>query len=449
VTLYILDMFTSWFRRSDVHLQEVIRGASVAFTLKGAAAVIAFALNLILARMLGPDGAGLYFLALTVVTIVAMLSKVGLDNTIVRFTALNAIKGDWGAVKGLYRKGMLLTLAVSLLFTSLLFVLAPWLANTVFHDPRLAAPLRWMSLAVAPFALVYLQGQALTGLKKIREGVALSGAVLSGLTLLGVLILVPLYAVTGAVAAYALASFVTLGIGLLLWKRATPDLKGTQGSFPTDRMLASSMPLFWVALLNMALQWSSSLMLGMWSTSADVGLYSVANRTSGLVSFILISVNAISAPKFSEMYSKGDMEGLGRLARSTAKLMALFASPIVLACVLFPGPVMSIFGPEFVAGGPALAILGVGQFVNVVTGSVGYLLIMTGQERVWRNLMGVSAALCLALNALLIPAYGLVGAALAMAASLSVLMLLAVWMVRRSLGIMTVPFVSAGRRGSG
>ncbi|MFP4317199.1 MAG: flippase [Desulfovibrionales bacterium] len=431
----------------DIHFLEVLRGASVAFVLKGVASVLSFVLNLVLARMLGADGAGLYFLSLTVITIVAMLSKVGLDNTFVRFTAGNAIKGDWGAVKGLYRKGMLLTAAVSLVLTIILFALSPWLAHSVFKDPRLAEPLRWMSLAVAPFALVFLQGQALTGLKKIKEGVALSGGILQGLTLLGVLILVPLFAVTGAVVAYALASFVTLGIGIWLWKRSTPDLKGVEGSFPTNRMLASSIPLFWVAVLNMTLQWSSNLMLGIWSTSADVGLYAVANRTSGLVSFILMSVNAISAPKFSEMYSQGDMEGLGRLARSTAKLMALFASPIVLACVLIPDLVMSIFGAEFTKGGPVLAILGVGQFVNVITGSVGYLLVMTGQERVWRNLMAVSAAMCLALNGLLIPQFGVVGAAVAMASSLSLLMFLAVYMVWRSLGIVTIPFLPMGRTG--
>ncbi|MFP4517583.1 MAG: flippase [Desulfovibrionales bacterium] len=431
----------------DIHFLEVLRGASVAFVLKGVASVLSFVLNLVLARMLGADGAGLYFLSLTVITIVAMLSKVGLDNTFVRFTAGNAIKGDWGAVKGLYRKGMLLTAAVSLVLTIILFALSPWLAHSVFKDPRLAEPLRWMSLAVAPFALVFLQSQALTGLKKIKEGVALSGGILQGLTLLGVLILVPLFAVTGAVVAYALASFVTLGIGIWLWKRSTPDLKGVEGSFPTNRMLASSIPLFWVAVLNMTLQWSSNLMLGIWSTSADVGLYAVANRTSGLVSFILMSVNAISAPKFSEMYSQGDMEGLGRLARSTAKLMALFASPIVLACVLIPDLVMSIFGAEFTKGGPVLAILGVGQFVNVITGSVGYLLVMTGQERVWRNLMAVSAAMCLALNGLLIPQFGVVGAAVAMASSLSLLMFLAVYMVWRSLGIVTIPFLPMGRTG--
>ena len=438
-------MFPPWFRRADVHLQEVIRGASLAFVLKGAASALTFAVSLILARMLGADGAGLYFLALTVVTIAAMLSKVGLDNTMVRFTASHAVHQEWPAVKGLYSKGMLLTLAVSVTVSLLLFSLAPWLAGTVFQDQRLAAPLRWMSLAVAPFALVYLQGQALIGLKRTGGGVALSGAVLAALTLPGILLLAPRFGATGAAAAYTLGSLATLGGGFLLWNRATPQLKGVKGAFPTERMLSSCVPLFWVALLNLTLQWSSNLMLGIWSTSSDVGLYSMANRTSGLVSFILMSVNAISAPKFSELYSRGDLEGLGRLARSTAKLMTLFASPLVLACVLIPGPVMSIFGPEFVAGAPALAILGVGQFVNVATGSVGYLLVMTGKERVWRNLTGFSAALCVSLNVLLIPPYGLIGAATAMAVSLSVLMILSVWMVRRSLGIMTVPFLSAGR----
>ena len=89
-------------------MQEVVNGASVAFVIKVIGAGLSFGFNVLLARMLGADGAGIYFLALTVTTIATVFGRMGLDNALLRFTAANAAVGDWGAVKGIYRKGMML-----------------------------------------------------------------------------------------------------------------------------------------------------------------------------------------------------------------------------------------------------------------------------------------------------------------------------------------------------
>ena len=124
----------------DKHWREVVEKSFVAFVMKALGAGLGFVFNVLLARMLGADGAGVFFLALTVTTIASVFGRIGLDNTLVRFTAGNAGLGNWSAVKGIYRKGMLLTLVASTAASLVMFLLVPWLAEKVFNKPELTGP---------------------------------------------------------------------------------------------------------------------------------------------------------------------------------------------------------------------------------------------------------------------------------------------------------------------
>jgi O-antigen/teichoic acid export membrane protein len=97
---------------------------------------------------------------------------------------------------------------------------------------------------------------------------------------------------------------------------------------------------------------------------------------------------------------------------------------------------MGLFGPEFVAGSTVLMVLALGQLINVITGSVGFLLSMTGHERDLLKSTVIAAILMLILCAWLIPAYGMMGAAIAQTVSLSVQMFTNSWFVKRALGFM-------------
>jgi O-antigen/teichoic acid export membrane protein len=194
-----------------------------------------------------------------------------------------------------------------------------------------------------------------------------------------------------------------------------------------------------VASMNLLMGCTASFLLGIWGTNAEVGIFGVAYRTAMVTGYILIAVNSIAAPKFASLYKQGDMAALGSVARNSAKLMTLAASPILLLFVLFPGWVMRLFGPQFVEGAAVLIILALGQFVNVATGSVGYLLMMSGHERLMRNNIVCIAILNVVMCLLLIPWAGAIGAAIATAISLSAMNLVSVVLVYGRLSILTLP----------
>lgn len=435
---FILSKFPAVRNRLDEHMLEVINGAAVALVLKVLGAGLAFLFNLVLARTLGAEGAGLYFLALTVTTIATVFGRIGLDNTLLRFTAANASVGDWSAVKGVYVKGMKLAFTASFVSAVVVFVFAPVLADRVFQKPELAIPMRWMSLAVVPMSVLILHAELLKGLKRIRDSLVVFGVGVPAISLTSLLLFGGSYGVKGVAWAYVSGAILTAFLGATLWHMATPQLQKVSASFRTNVLLKSSIPLFWVASLNMLVNWTATFALGIWGTKEEVGLFSMASRTAMLTSLILMSVNSISAPKFAELYKKKDMDALGATARNTAKLMTVVASPLLLLFLIAPQWVMGMFGEEFQKGGILLSILAIGQFVNVATGSVGYLLMMSGNEKLMRNNVAFVAVISVVLNTFLVPLYGPFGAAIATAVCLSSQNLIAAYMVNSRLGINTM-----------
>jgi O-antigen/teichoic acid export membrane protein len=424
----------------DDHMREILHGASTAFVLKGLGALLTLGVYVLLGRLLGPAESGLYFLALTLLTVAAILGRIGLDNTVLRFVAASAATEDWEAVQGVRRKASIVAILASSVATVALAVAAPWLSVTVFAKPELAPMLRWMALAIVPTALLTLQAQALQGLRRIAAA-SLVGNVGVPLFLLGgSALLAPRWGALGATVAYVLAAFLTMLLGIWRWRRSTPHLRTVSGRFDISTLLESSVPLFWVSCFQQIITWAPTVILGVTASSSDVGIFGAANRAAQLTSFVLLAVNSISAPKFAALHRTGDLATLGRVARRSAKLMAVLASPILIVFVVFPTRVMTMFGPEFAAGAHVLTILAVGQFVNVVTGSVGWLLIMCGYERLMRDNIAVCALLGLVLSLVLIPAFGVVGAAIASATTLALQMIIATIMVWQKLGVLTISF---------
>ncbi len=441
VVEFLLNRFPSIRDRLDVHMLEVVNGAAVALVLKVLGAGLTFLFNLVLARTLGAEGAGLYFLALTVTTIATVFGRMGLDNTLLRFTAANASVEDWSAVKGVYVKGMKLALIASSLSAVVVFIFAPVLAEKVFQKPELVIPMRWMSLAVVPMTFVRLYAQTLKGLKRISASFVVFGVGVPTVSLVGLLLFSGSYGVKGVVWAYTSGTILTALLGLILWRTATPQLRNISGVFRSEEILKSSMPLFWVTSLNMVINSTSTFALGIWGTKGDVGIFNMASRTAMLTSLILTSVNSISAPKFAELYRKKEMGSLGVTAKKTVKLMSFIASPLLLLFLIAPQWVMSIFGDDFQKGGILLSILAIGQFVNAATGSVGYLLIMSGNEKLMRNNVALVAILCIVLNVVLVPIYGSFGAVIATAVCLASQNLIAAYMVNFCLGINTMSWL--------
>lgn len=429
------------FRKHNVHIQELLSGALVAFIMKVVAAGAVFGLNVMLARMLGADGSGIFFLAYTILLIVATIGRFGMDNALIRFIATSHSLGSIGQVLGVYQIAMVCSFVFAGCLSLTLYFLSPWISVVVFSKVELQYPLSVMALAVVPMALGLLHAFALQGLKKISEAVFILSVSIPILTCLLSFFLIPKYGINGAAWGCFAATIITLVLGKFFWHRQTSILSGKNYTpkFERAELFKSSFPLFGAAMMNLVILWSPMLFLGAWETEENLGVYSAANRTAMLTSFVLVAVNSIAAPKFAALYKQGEFEALQDVVFNSSKIMILFASPILLVFIFFPELILSVFGAEFEQGATVLVILAVGQFINVSTGLVGCLLMMSGHEALMRNNFVFCAIFGVILNMLLIPKYGILGAAVSGAFVLAMQNTIDMVLVWKKLRIAMIP----------
>ncbi|WP_240207221.1 flippase [Vibrio sp. CyArs1] len=416
---------------------EIALKAMFALIIKIIGVIGAFFLNIVIARKLGAEQAGYFFLAQAVLLILTVFIRQGLDNTLVRYIAGYQVMNKPDLVAGIYSLSLSRVLPAGVLITVLLWSTSGWVSENIFSKPQLELALKWSSLAVVPIAISQLHGFCFQGQKKIAHAMFFQSAAMSILAILVVWTVQPSDA-RSAMQYYLFSSVVVCSLSFYFWNRnRIPKLLSLCGE-EKHKVLNTARPLFAIVVLAQVTQWAGQLMLGAWSSAEDVALFSVAQRTALLTSFILIAVNAIAAPKFAEAFKQDNLVQVRALSKMSSRLMTLCALPIVGIMMLFAPWLMSLFGEDFTQGANILRILALGQFVNVITGSVGYLLQMTGYEKVLRNNVFISSFIMMSGSAVLIPSYGVIGAAWVTAFSVAFQNLLCVFHVKRTLGFNTL-----------
>lgn len=368
----------------------------------------------------------------------------GVGLAVLRFLSAEFSVGNWHRVSGIARSGLKLTLGGVAVASAGAFLLAPLLARSVFGEPALTMPLRIMALAGPPLVVLQMHATMLKGTGRVAQGTFFEtlfvGAIMM-LMLLGFLAAAR-WTLTPAAANTMYAASVTLAgaASVLVWRNAVPQIRHLEGSRETLSLVHTGLPLFGVTALNFIINSTDIVMLGFFSGPRTVGLYNACLLVTGFVPFILFSVNQTIPPRFAALHHRGQRHLLASLAKDVTAVTTVATAPVVLALVVLRVPILGLFGPAFPAASTAMLILIAGQTVNVMTGPVGFLLMMTGHERVVRNSTWMAALINVVLNTVLIPHYGLVGAASATMISTATLHGTMAFAAYRRLGIL-MPFV--------
>lgn len=387
-----------------------------------AGAGLALTLHLLLARVLGSLQYGNYAFALSWVTILTLVATAGLDTASLRFVASYVSTGRYGLLRGFQRRAPQVVLG-SASILGLLLATTSWALGRA-PDSGLLLTLLAAALFLPVVTMLQLLASILRGLKSVTWALlpqnVLRPALLAGLVLV-------LFELAPKQSSAALVFGLDLGVSafllLLLVKiarRKTPGpARKVRPQFATRTWLLTGLPLAAITGIRIAMNRADVIMVGFFLGTPAAGIYSVAAQLATFIGFGLLAVNTIAAPLFAELHSQADAHRLQQIARLGAQATLCF-SLLAGGGLLFLGePVLRLFGDEFVAAYGPLAILVLAQVVNSVSGSVGFLLSMTGHERLTARVTAGAGALNLGLNAVLIPLLGLPGAAVATAVSIT------------------------------
>lgn len=411
--------------------------ASVVFFIKVAGASLTLLLSILLSRLLGAENVGIYFLSLSIVNTAIIVSMVGLSNAIIKYSAQSYAKGDWKSLGGLYKNSVVIVTLTAIISTLLIVVYAPWISSYIFHKHELCTPLRLMGLSILPINLVTIYVSLFKGIQKFAYATIAESLILSMIMVMIILLFSSknMANVNVVGMSYLIAAIVNLAFGIGVWHFFTTGQRSSNGHFAKKKLIQTSLPLYCVALMNMVMGMSDTIMLGLWKDSHVVGIYGVTLQITAVSSMFLVVANTVVAPKFSILFKNEEHDSLSQLVRSSTFLMSLIAALFLVLFISFSDLILSLFGKEFVAGKIILIILAIGQFIALSTGPVAALLMMTGHEKFHRNTTIFSTILNIILNFLLIPAYDGAGAAFATAFSLSLKNILAVLHVQNKLKI--------------
>jgi len=389
--------------------------AGGAFGANLVSAGLTFGLHIVLARILGETEYGIYAYFLTWITIIALFTKLGFDTALVRYIPEYSKSSQWQLLFGVIQRSRRVCGWLAALISA---GLAGILVSGIFD----LFTTSWWTFATGLIVLpilvdTHLLQAVLRGLhmvpknelpdRVIRPAVML--ALIAAAVAFGFALSAPkamFLHLCGLLVAYAVAH---------RWMtRSMPkECRFIRGEFRTRAWLTTAFPLAGVASMHLALANIDILMIGALIETTDAGVYSVAARVAVFVIFALTAVNAIAAPVIAENFNSSSRNALQRLLTRSAQLNLVFAGLVALALGLFGRGILEWFGPQFVEGYTALIILCMGHVVNAACGSVGSMMTMTGHERAAAKILLGAVAINLIANILLIPIWGMVGAAMA------------------------------------
>ena len=426
----------------DQHFAELLKGSSLSFVFKILGMGFGYLFTLLVARYYGAETMGLYALSLTMLNIFVTIGVFGFDNALVKFVADYSSNGKGYLTKEVYIKVLYIVIPLGLFLSDLMYAGSGVLSHVVFKKEHLELFLKITALGVLPFILLRINATLFRGLKKIKLFAfydSLSVMLLSFVLLAIVTLILNSYTRSEVITIQVFSIFVLMISSFLSVKKNTNLFEiYSKNRLQYRNILKVSFPMLLTSSMALVMGWTDIAMLGMFRSEAEVGVYSVVVKLASLTSLSLVAINSIAAPKFSELYSKGDMDGLKKVAQNSTKMIFFSSLPIILILSVFPKYVLGMFGNEFISGYIALWILMIGQIVNAMSGSVGYILIMIGKEKVFQNIIILTSILNVIFNYLLVQKYGICGVAFSTTISLSLLNIVALIYIRYSLGFLTL-----------
>ncbi|REJ83062.1 MAG: hypothetical protein DWQ44_02815 [Bacteroidetes bacterium] len=423
--------------RSEPEFRELVSTSFASLLVRMIGTATGFLVTLVTSRYFGAGALGIVSICLGILVLAATFGKLGLDVSLLRFIAGFARTNDFGSIRGIYLRTIRIIIPLSLLLSCLLYLLADWMSDEIFHKPYLADILRLNAWFILPLVLIMIHSESVRGLKKVRSYTFFQTAAVSSIAL--IFLIAAFF--SGYLHAYipVYIQFISIGLAglasLINWfKYSRFRTTKTIDSISTTEMLKVSGPMFTTTIMQLIMSWAGTLILAAYASESDVGVFNALTRISVFTNITFLAINSISMPRFAEAWSASDHELLRKHAWEAGRLILLTSLPIFIALSLFPEFILKIFGREFPGNEISLYILIAGQFIVVLAGLPAQILNMTGKQHLLRNVAIISAIINVAACFILIPEYGIPGVCIAQALGILVWNFSCVWIVKRHFG---------------
>jgi len=437
---------------SEAQLGRIARGGALNLAGAVVSAVSGFLLVVVVANNFSTDVAGMLFSATSTFLILVAIAALGTDTGLARFLLRYEAQGQHGDVRTAVRVAFRPVMATSLALALAIFGGAEWIAPVIgLDDDSGAMMLRLLAVAV-PFAS--LNDFSLAGTRafgRMRVTVVVDKMLRSVAQVVAVLIVGLAGGGSLALTAAWVLPYVVTGVLATVVARRMLRSR-TQGGLADARrddavvrreFWAYTWPRSIARICQIAIQRSDIILVAALLSTRDAAIYTVATRFVVLGQFAVISIQQVLQPRFSELLARNELDTVRDIFKiSTAWCMAM-SWPLYLTAACAAPVYLRIFGSGYEDDGtPVVITMAIAMMLGIAAGPLDTLLLMSGRSAA--NLLNSGTALVvdIGLCLILIPAWGIAGAAAAWAAAVVTRNLLTFWQVYQSLGL--TPFSSAG-----
>jgi len=379
-----------------------------------------FVARVIIARFYTPDDYGLFNLFFTVLSIFGGIGLLGLGSGISRFIGYYAGADEKHNIKAVEGWGLLIGVVSGISFGILLFFIAPWISSFFSEKHIFVEYIRIVAVTLPFYIILNSLISIFRGHQRIKEKILFYD--------LGWNIIFLLFSLTVGFLAFPFigviwsmfAATVIMSLSFFAYylKKQKSLLKSV-GSFSfassIGRMiLIFSLPLVLVELMYDVLGWADTLMIGYFLTDSAVGFYNVARPLSTFISTGLSVTLFIYTPLVAGLYAQKKFKENDIIFTVLTKWLCFFTLPLAMVLFFYSDQVITLsFGGEYIPAVIPLQILAVAYFINNLLGPNGATLTVYGKTKFLMYTTSLAAGLNVVMNFILIPIYGIIGAAIA------------------------------------
>jgi O-antigen/teichoic acid export membrane protein len=435
----LMGRLTAWLSGPESQ-RSFFQAAGAVSIVRLTGGLLLFVSQVLLARWMGADAFGVYSYAWAWVAILGTLAGLGFGGTSVRFLAAYRAQQESARIRGLLSFGRLLTLVSSSVVAA-----GGLAAVTVFaSDSHYCSALQAAFSAIPILAFLgleaaYARGFNWMALSAVSEQIGRPAA----LILFGWLLMT--FSTGASAAAYVMICVLaylvaTLAQHLAVRRRIRATIRTGPVELDVSTWLRVSGSMLLLNGAQMIRMNTDLILVGTLLAPADVGIYTAAVRTATLVSFVLSVTSVVAQPGIAAMHAENRRAELAHFVSATTR--SIFVASLLIGIVvgLCGQLVLGRFGPGFISGYPALLILIAGHILVAASGPLTSLLTMTGHQGPAASIYGLSVISNAVLNILLIPEFGIVGAATASGVNLLLTQIALAVVVRRRLGLSFTAF---------
>ena len=405
----------NWGKSEEV----VIIAKGAGYVLIGAicGSALRFLFRAIIGRYLGPSLLGIFFIGLGLFRISERIACLGIQNGILRYIPVYFGEKDEERIKGTIISGLKIVGVAGLFVAGLIFINSNFIARNIFQNLELTNVLKAFSLVI-PFSAIttvlLFSTQAFRVLKYkvvVREFQE---------PLFGILIFSFLYLIGWKLNGALLAFLLSIACGTILaaffLKKVFPPIadKNVRSRFETKKLIHFSYPLFFVGFFYLVILWLNTLLIGHFLTMEEVGYFGAAHNIAMLGLVVVNAFVSIFAPIVSDLSNRKENDKLEGLYKVITKWIFTLSFPVFILMIYFDQEILALsFGRPFVQGAIVLVILSIAMLVNSIIGSAGFLTAMSGKPKLELANLSVTLSVNAILSVVLIPRYGIQGAAYA------------------------------------